>query len=56
MHNSITKIGQLAITVSNVKQALAFYRDILGLKFLFSPSENPAFLSFGDTRIVLNTP
>ncbi|MDB4281815.1 VOC family protein [Paraglaciecola sp.] len=56
MHNSIIKIGQLAITVSNVKQALAFYRDILGLTFLFSPSENLAFLSCGDTRIMLNTP
>jgi len=56
MHNSITKIGQSAITVSNVKQALAFYRDILGLTFLFSPSENLAFLSCGDTRIMLNTP
>jgi predicted enzyme related to lactoylglutathione lyase len=56
MNNSITKIGQLAITVSNVEQALTFYRDILGLTFLFSPSENLAFLSCGETRIMLTTP
>ena len=56
MSNPITKIGQLAIVVSNVEQALSFYRDLLGLTFLFSPSENLAFLSCGETRIMLTTP
>ena len=52
----ISKIGQLAITVSDVEQALGFYRDILGLEFLFSPSENLAFLKCGETRLMLSTP
>jgi predicted enzyme related to lactoylglutathione lyase len=30
------RIGQIAITVSDVAVALPFYRDILGLTFLFS--------------------
>ena len=56
MSKSITKIGQVAITVSNVEKALSFYRDILNLEFLFSPSENLAFVQCGETRIMLSTP
>lgn len=56
MENKITELGQLAITVESVKRALEFYRDILGLEFLFSPSENLAFLLCGSTRIMLSTP
>ncbi|HVC27984.1 MAG TPA: VOC family protein [Gammaproteobacteria bacterium] len=50
------EIGQIAITVSDVAKALPFYRDVLGLKFLFSPSHNLAFLSAGPVRIMLSTP
>lgn len=56
MGSEITEIGQLAITVSDVEDALGFYRDILGLEFLFSPSEELAFLQCGTTRIMLSTP
>src|SRR4030095_6764377 len=49
-------IGQIAITVSDVQSALPFYRDILGLKFLFSPSPTLAFLDAGGIRIMLSTP
>jgi predicted enzyme related to lactoylglutathione lyase len=56
MENVISVIGQIAITVSSVDIALSFYRDILGLKFLFSPSTDLAFLSCSATRIMLTTP
>ena len=56
MKSSSVVLGQLAITVSNVEAALNFYRDILGLEFLFSPSENLAFLQSGSVRIMLSTP
>ena len=56
MNNEITEIGQLAITVKDIQESLKFYRDILGLEFLFSPSENLAFLKCGATRIMLSTP
>ncbi len=56
MENKITEIGQLAITVSDVKEALHFYQNILGLEFLFSPSDNLAFIQCGSTRIMLSTP
>ena len=49
-------IGQIAITVSDVEKVLPFYRDILGLQFLFQPSPNLAFLSSGPVRIMLSTP
>ncbi len=52
----ISKIAQLAITVSEVEKSLGFYRDILDLNFLFSPSKDLAFLQCGETRIMLSTP
>jgi predicted enzyme related to lactoylglutathione lyase len=52
----LSDIGQVAIVVGDVATALPFYRDALGLTFLFSPSENLAFLSAGSVRIMLTTP
>ena len=52
----LSEIGQIAITVSDVNKALPFYRDVLGLTFLFSPGPNLAFLSAGKVRIMLSTP
>lgn len=40
-------VGQIAITESDVDVALGFYRDVLGLTFLFSPAPNLAFLAAG---------
>lgn len=54
-HN-LSEILQLGITVSDVGTALRFYRDVLGLKFLFSPAQSLAFLAAGDVRIMLSTP
>lgn len=44
------------MTVSDVPKALGFYRDALGLPFLFSPSDTLAFLQAGDVRVMLSTP
>jgi len=52
----LSEIRQIAITVSDVPATLAFYRDVLGLQFLFSPSTNLAFLAAGSVRIMLSTP
>jgi catechol 2,3-dioxygenase-like lactoylglutathione lyase family enzyme len=35
--HKLSEIRQIAITVSDVATALPFYRDVLGLTFLFSP-------------------
>ncbi len=49
-------IGQIALTVSDVDTALRFYRDVLGLPFLFQPSPQLVFLQAGTTRLMLSTP
>lgn len=49
-------IGQIAITVADVEQALGFYRDVLGLTHLFSAGPNLAFLQAGTVRLMLSTP
>lgn len=51
-----SKLGQIAVTVSDVERLLPFYRDILGLNFLFSPAPTLAFLESADIRIMLTTP
>lgn len=56
MTDTVTDIGQIAITVRDVDTALAFYRDALGLTFLFSPAPTLAFLAAGPVRIMLTTP
>ena len=52
----LSEIGQIAITVSDVPAALEFYRDVIGLSFLFEAGPNLAFLDAGGVRIMLTTP
>ena len=52
----LSAIGQIAIVVSDVAQATTFYRDVLGLKFLFSAGPNLAFLDAGGVRLMLTQP
>ena len=52
----LSEIRQIAITVSDVSTSLPFYRDVLGLSFLFSPAPTLAFLAAGPVRIMLTTP
>jgi len=52
----LAEIGQVAITVGDVAKATAFYRDVLGLKFLFPAGPNMAFFAAGSVRIMLTTP
>lgn len=53
---TLSHIGQIGITVSDVEKVLPFYKDSLGLDFLFMAGPNLAFLQSGDTRIMLTTP
>jgi predicted enzyme related to lactoylglutathione lyase len=54
--HQLSEIRQIALTVSDVGTALPFYRDVLGLSFLFSPAPTLAFLKAGSVRIMLSTP
>ncbi len=53
---TVSEIGQIALVVSDVAQATVFYRDVLGLKFLFGAGPNLAFLAAGPVRLMLTTP
>jgi predicted enzyme related to lactoylglutathione lyase len=52
MGAQITSIGQIAVTVQDLPRAVVFYRDILGLKFLFETG-GMAFFDCGGTRLML---
>lgn len=56
MMHAVGRIGQIAVTVGEVAAAVAYYRDVLGLRFLFSPGPNLAFLTDGAVRLMLTTP
>jgi methylmalonyl-CoA/ethylmalonyl-CoA epimerase len=43
----ITRVGQVAITVRDIARATAFYRDVLGLRHLFSAPPKMAFFDDG---------
>jgi methylmalonyl-CoA/ethylmalonyl-CoA epimerase len=51
---TLDAIGQIAVNVKDVARATAFYRDILGMKFLFAPP-NLAFFDAGGVRLMLTT-
>src|ERR1039457_4779520 len=55
MEFGLSTIGQIAITVSQPDQAIAFYRDKLGIKFLFQVP-NMAFFDCGGIRLMLTRP
>lgn len=50
-------IGQIHISVKDVPGAVAFYRDVLGMKFLFDvPGQSMAFFDCGGIRLYLGQP
>jgi predicted enzyme related to lactoylglutathione lyase len=53
----IEGIGQIHVSVTDVPRAVAFYRDVLGLKFLFEvPGQKMAFFDCGGVRLYLGAP
>jgi len=50
----LSEIGQIAITVRDLKQATDFYRDTLGMKLLFEVP-NMSFFDCGGVRLMLST-
>lgn len=52
---SLTTIGQVALTVEDVERATAFYRDALGMRYLFSAG-TMAFFDCDGVRLMLGEP
>jgi methylmalonyl-CoA/ethylmalonyl-CoA epimerase len=53
-HPSIAGLAQVAITVRDLEASVAFYRDVLGLKFLFKAAPAMAFFQCGEVRLMLS--
>lgn len=52
----LARIGQIAIPVTDIDRAVAFYRDVLGMKFLFQAPPGLAFFDCGGVRLMLDLP
>lgn len=52
----IESLGQVALTVADVARSTDFYRDAVGLRFLFRAGPTLAFLELGGVRLMLSTP
>jgi methylmalonyl-CoA/ethylmalonyl-CoA epimerase len=50
------RIGQIALRVGDVAAATEYYRDVLGLPFLFSAPPGMAFFDCDGTRLLLGEP
>ena len=51
----LAQIGQIAVNVHDLERAVVFYRDILGMQFLFQVP-NMAFFDCKGVRIMLSVP
>jgi catechol 2,3-dioxygenase-like lactoylglutathione lyase family enzyme len=51
----LSQIGQIAITIKDIDRAVEFYRDTLGMRFLFRAG-NMAFFDCGGIRLMLAPP
>lgn len=52
---SLSRIGQIAIVVKDVERATAFYRDALGMRFLFA-FPGLAFFDCDGVRLMISRP
>jgi len=49
----LSKIGQIAINVRDLPRAVKFYRDVLGMRYLFEAPPQMAFFDCGGIRLML---
>ena len=53
MNLSDATVGQLLIPVDDFERGVAFYRDVLGLPFLFAAPPQMAFFTCGGIRLLV---
>jgi methylmalonyl-CoA/ethylmalonyl-CoA epimerase len=53
MNLANAKVGQLLIPVDDFEKSVAFYRDVLGLPFLFDAPPQMAFFNCGGVRLLV---
>ncbi|CAN5646023.1 MAG: VOC family protein [Pyrinomonadaceae bacterium] len=52
----LSKIGQIAVNAHDLDRAVDFYRDLLGMKHLFSVPSKMAFFDCDGLRLMLSLP
>jgi methylmalonyl-CoA/ethylmalonyl-CoA epimerase len=52
----LDQIGQIAMPVRDVEKAIAFYRDVLGMRFLFKAPPGLGFFDCAGVRLMLDGP
>src|SRR5881394_2371800 len=50
----LSTITQIAVNAHDIERAAAFYRDVLGMKFLFSAPPGLAFFDCAGVRLMLS--
>jgi methylmalonyl-CoA/ethylmalonyl-CoA epimerase len=52
----LSQIGQIAVPVADIERAIAFYRDVLGMQFLFQAPPGLGFFDCAGVRLMLDAP
>lgn len=52
---TLSRLGQVSMPVRDLDRAVAFYRDQLGIPFLFTAPPGLAFFDCGGTRLMLSS-
>ncbi len=52
----LAEIGQISVPVQDVERATTFYRDRLGMRYLFTAPPGLAFFACGSVRLMLSRP
>ncbi|MGH7680823.1 MAG: VOC family protein [Candidatus Eiseniibacteriota bacterium] len=52
----LSQIGQIAVPVADIDRAVAFYRDVLGMRFLFQAPPGLGFFDCAGVRLMLDAP
>lgn len=50
----LNQVGQIAVPVTDIQRAIAFYRDTLGMRFLFQAPPDLAFFDLSGVRLLLD--
>ena len=54
--SSLTQIGQIGVPVHDLDAATAFYRDVLGMEFIFQVPGMMSFFNCSGIRLMLVVP
>ena len=52
----LAQIGQVAVPVNDIDRAVAFYRDVLWMRFLFQAPPGLGFFDCAGVRLMLDAP